>query len=87
MQLCLQTEVAEKNQNHFTRGSYCGEHNKSTSQKKKILTPNAIKKFCMQAQNILTNLNLSPAHSKKLSLISNYALRQKFHSKSSTMLA
>ena len=48
-QLCLQTELAEKNHNHFTHRSYRGEHNKSTTRKKEILTPNAIKKFCMQA--------------------------------------
>ena len=46
--LCFQTELAEEN--HFTHRSYRGEHNKSTSRKKKILTPNAIKKFYMQAR-------------------------------------
>jgi len=44
---CFQTELAEEN--HFTHRSYRGEHNKHTSRKKKILTPNAIKKFYMQA--------------------------------------
>jgi len=39
-QLCLQTELAEKNHSHFTHRSYRGEHNKSTSRKKKIVTPN-----------------------------------------------
>jgi len=49
----LQIKLAEKNHNHFTQRSYRGEHNKSTSRKKKIITgtPNAIKKFCMQARN------------------------------------
>ena len=37
-QLCLQTELADKNKNHFTHRSYRGEHNKSTSRKKKIVT-------------------------------------------------
>jgi len=55
----LQTELAEKNHNHFTHRSYRGEHNKCRSQKKKINTLNVTKKFCMQAQNILTNLSLS----------------------------
>jgi len=44
-QLCLQTKIAEKIHNHFTHRSYRGEHNKSTSWKKKIVTPNAIKSF------------------------------------------
>jgi len=55
--------------------------------KEKILTPNAVKKFCMQARNILTNLSLSLACSEKPSLIYNSAPHQKFHSKSSTVLA
>jgi len=60
---------------------------KSSSRKKKIFTPNAIKKFCMQARNILTNSIPSPARSEKPGLTYNSAPRQKFHSKSSTALA
>jgi len=52
-QLSLQTELAEKDHNHFTHRSYRDEHNKSTSRKKKVVigTPNAIEKFCIQVRN------------------------------------
>jgi len=46
IQLCLQTELAEE------ISQSRGEHNKSTSRKKKVVTPNVTKKFCMQARNI-----------------------------------
>jgi len=84
----LQIELAEKNHNHFTHRSYRGEHNKSTSRKNNIVTsaPNAIKKFCMQARNILTNLSPSPARSENSGLTYNTAPCQKFHSKSATVL-
>jgi len=36
--------IAERNHNNFTHRSYRCEHNKYTSRKKKIVTPNAIKK-------------------------------------------
>jgi len=49
-QLCLHAELTEKNHNHFTHRSYRGEHNKSTSRKKKVVT--VIKHFCMQARNV-----------------------------------
>jgi len=61
----LQTELAEKNRNHFTHRSYRCEHNESTSRIKEIVTLYAIKKFCMQARNILTNLSSSPARPEK----------------------
>jgi len=43
----LQIELPEENHHHFNRV----EHNKYTSRKKKIITLNVIKKFCMRAQN------------------------------------
>jgi len=85
-QLCLQTELAEKNHNNFTHRSYRGEHNKSTSRKKKVVTLNAMKKFCMQARNILTNLSTIPARPEKPRRTYNSAPCQKFHSKSSTCI-
>jgi len=50
--------------------------------KEKILTPNAIKKFCMQAWNISTNPSPgpSPARSEKPGLTYNSAPCQTFHS-------
>ena len=86
-QLCLQTELTEKNHNLFTHRSYRGEHDKSTPRKKKILAPNAIKKFCMQSENILTNLSPSPTRSEKPGLTYNSEPCHKFHSMSSTVLA
>jgi len=55
-QLCLQTELAEeKSQSlHSQKLLYCGEHNKSTSRKKKVkkvVAHNVTKKFRMQARN------------------------------------
>ena len=85
-QLCLQTALAEKNHNHFTHRS--GEHNKSTPRKKKIITLNVIKKFCMQSRNILTNLSPcpSPTRPEKPAQAYNSAPCQKFHSKSLTCI-
>jgi len=57
------------------------EHNKSTSRKKKIFTPNAFKKFYMQARNILTNLSQArldpkiPAWLTTLHHVKSYILR------------
>jgi len=84
-QLCLQTELAEKKSLLSQKLQRWAQQIYVT--KEKILTPNAIKKFCMQARNILTNLSASPARSEKPGLIYNSAPRQKFHPKSSTVLA
>ena len=35
----------------FTHRSHHGEHNKCMLRKKKIVTLNVVKKFCMQARN------------------------------------
>jgi len=65
----LQTELAEKNYNHFIRRSYRDERNKSTSRKQKILTPNAIKKVLYagpkSARKILANLSPNPTRPEK----------------------
>ena len=73
---------------HSQKLRYHGEHNKSTSRKKKIITINVINKFCMQARSILTNLspNQSPTPPKKLAQTYNSAPCQKFHSKSFTCI-
>jgi len=52
----LQTELAEEKSHLFTHRSYRGEHNKSTSRKKKvkkIIALNVMKKCCMQVRNWL----------------------------------
>jgi len=59
-QLPLQIELVEENHNHFIHRTHRGEHNKCTSWKKQIVTLNVIKKFYMQARNILTNLSPNP---------------------------
>jgi len=56
----LQTELAEKNRNRFTHRSYRGEHNKSTSRKKKILNLNAIKKVLYAGPKYFDKLKLEP---------------------------
>ena len=63
--LCFQTELAEENHNHFTHRSYRGEHNESTSRKKKILTPNATKKVLYAGPKYFDKLSPSPARSEK----------------------
>jgi len=78
--VCKQNEL-KKNHYHFTHRSYRDEHNKSTSRKKKIFTPNAFKKFYMQARNILTNLSQArldpkiPAWLTTLHHVKSYILR------------
>jgi len=59
-QLCLQTELAEKNHNHFTYRSYRGEHNKSTSRKKNIVTPNDAKKVLCVGPKYFDKLQPGP---------------------------
>jgi len=49
-QLGLQTELAEKKHKHFTHRSYSGEHNKSKSRKKKVVTLNVIKSFACRPE-------------------------------------
>jgi len=56
MQLWLQTDLAEKNYNHFTHRSCCSEH-KSSSRKKKILTPNSKKKVLHAGLKYFDKLN------------------------------
>jgi len=90
-QLCLQTELAEENHNHFTHRSYSGERNKqqilSTSRKKKVVTLNVIKKFCMPARNWPEIFGqTSPARPEKPGQTYNSASCQKFHSMSSTCI-
>ena len=60
-------------------------------ERKKNITPNVIKKFCMQARNILTNLSPSPARPgptrpEKPALAYNSSPCHKFHSKSFTRI-
>jgi len=55
-------------------------------EKKKSLFFNVMKKFCMWARNIETNLNPSPARPEKPGQTYNFAPCQKFHSKSSTCI-
>jgi len=42
--VCKQNQL-KKNRNLFAHRSYRGEHNKSTSRKKKVVTRNVIKSF------------------------------------------
>ena len=76
-QLCLQTESAEKN--HFTHRNYRGEHNKSTSRKKKNPYSLCHKKVLYagpkSSRNILTNLSPSPAWLTTLHNVKNFILR------------
>jgi len=71
----LQTELTEEKSQSLTHRSYRGEHNTFTSRKKKIVTLNVIKKFCMQARNILTNLRQSPARLITLHHVKSFILR------------
>jgi len=57
--ITLPTEVtAVSTTNPICR--FSTQHNKCTSGKKKIVTLNVIKKFCMQARTILTNIGPNP---------------------------
>jgi len=64
-QQCLQTELAAKYHNHFTHRSYRGEHNKSTSRKNKVVTPNAIKNVLYADPKYFDKLKPEPGPTRK----------------------
>jgi len=89
-QLCLQTELVEKNHNHFTHRSCRGEHNKSTSRKTKIITLKCYKNVLYAGPKYFDKLKPKPepgpTRPEKHAQTYNSAPCQKFHSKSFTCI-
>jgi len=86
-QLCLQTESTEKNQNHFIHRRYRDEHNKSTSRKKKIITPNALKNVLYADPTYFDKLKPEPSPIRKSPPDLQLSTMSKCYSKCSTALA